>query len=231
MIKILPYPTDGKHYLLSIPEISLLENQPYWQRQKQGAIYKVYENNSDHSMSKDFTMALWSGTDDLLNKTKIMTDLPKLQPNKNGKNDDSDEELLKLSEQLETAATLPSRIDKAPLSHQASKPPSVIAKPISASDLIDEDGTVRVIPMNQRLAVAQQKIIEQTKMAARKQALIDEKNKKVMALTFPAGFIVDTNAIATKKKFARDNVTPSFDGSTKKYNNKLLQLTQENEKW
>lgn len=211
---------------LSISEISLLEHLPYWQRQKQDAIYKVYENNSDQSTSKDTTMALWTGTDDLLNKTKIMTDLPKLQKIKNTKNDDTDGELIELSEQLETATKLPPRIHNTSSIHQASKPANLLPKRVDISDLIDEDGTVRVIPMNQRLAVAQQKIIEQGKVAARKQALIDEKNKKVMALTFPAGFIVDTKAIADKKKFS------SIDDSTKKKTNKLhYKLAKENEQW
>lgn len=220
---------------MSISEFSKLENQPYWERQKQDAIYKVYDNNSDHTMDGDVNVtSLLNATDD-----KIKFDLPKLQNTKPKINDDTDETLIKLSDQLQAATKLPSQNEKIasnlrkiqPADDQtASHRKDIVPKLIDANGCFNEDGTLRVVPMNKRLVVAQQKIVEQGKIAARKQVLIDEKNKKAMALCFPAGFIVDNNAIEEKLKFNRNKGGESVSDSTKSKKTHYMKA-RENEEW
>lgn len=192
-------------------EFSKLENTPYWERQKNDAIYKIYDNNSDPTMFGDENAtAMWTND-------KAKSKLPQLKNAKEMKYDDTDETLIQLSDELHTAATLGSK-RSIPVVRQI--------QPIAAADQAskrDEDvvpklidvGPIRIVPMNKRLEVAQQKMIEQGKMAAKKQALIDERNKKVLALTFPAGFIVDNNAVEEKLKFNRNKSMNKFNQSAK----------------
>lgn len=195
---------------MSISEFFQLEDPPYWQRQKEDAIYKIYDNNSEFSKDAD-TTSFWATTDDLLNKSEIkFEDLPKLLDSKSKENAGTDETLIKLSDQFESATKMSSRSGRI---SSMSLPKQI--------DTDSKDEIIPIIPMNKRLAVAQQKLLEEGKMAARKQAHIDELNKKVMALTFPAGFIVDNNAIEAKKKFIREKNEKKFS----------YQRAKDNEQW
>lgn len=78
--------------------------------------------------------------------------------------------------------------------------------------------------------MAQQKMIEHGKITAQKTAEFTEKEKKVLKMTFPAGFIVDNKAIEEKYKEHRDNDTKRFD-STKKRNKSRFDKAKEMEEW
>lgn len=106
---------------------------------------------------------------------------------------------------------------------------------MKAKDCLDDDFDVKninTVPMNKRLAVAQQKYEEKGKITAMKQARIDEMNKKLMGLSFPAGYIVDTKAIKEKEeeiKKRNDKNSSSTDDSTKTVKKNRYQKAQEYE--
>lgn len=147
-------------------------------------------------MQKDATATWISTTDDIINKNETFAVPPPICPTKNDAND-VDVELVNLSHQFDAATKLVSRSESvlSVRSEQFSKSSVCLWKNSTTDNSQKDETTSAVIPMKDRLAVAQRKIADQRVITARKQAQIDQINKKVMALTFPAGFIVDNKAI------------------------------------
>lgn len=116
-------------------------------------------------------------------------------------------------------------------------------KPINVypdKDLDFDVKSINTVPMNKRLAVAQQKFKEKGKITAMKQARINEMNKKLMGLVFPAGFIVDNKVLKEKEEEKKRNneMNQKFDfdedlsfDSTKPVNQNRYQKAKVDEEW
>ncbi|KAG4068685.1 hypothetical protein HA402_002376 [Bradysia odoriphaga] len=232
-----------------VKEFCELDNPPYWQRQQEDALYKIYENNSDFYGSEDVTTT-WVTSDDLLSKCETTTDMPKLCEinNKNTTMPDDtptmpddtptmpddtptmpDDTLIELSHQL-SDSKLSQSCRNSTFSYRTSAA-STIATETTQPNVTDTKGaTISKVPLKNRLAVAQQTMIELGKMTARKTVRVAEKEKKVLKMTFPAGFIVDNKAIEDKYKEHRECDTKRFD-STNKRNKSRFDKAKEMEEW
>lgn len=203
-----------------IPELSQLDEPPYWQRQQGDAIYKIYENNSDFFGSDDVATT-WATTDDMLKKCEMEpptdeqaeeelkkcemeTDLPKsLETYGNDKQNTAklDDTLIELSHQLADAKLSQSDMNSTYSLSTVRSKNTQPAKTVTAT-------TIMAAPLKNRLALAQQIMVEQDKITAQKIARTAVTEKKVMELTFPAGFIVDNKAIEEKYREHREKDLP-----------------------
>ncbi|XP_037028322.1 putative ATP-dependent RNA helicase TDRD12 isoform X2 [Bradysia coprophila] len=181
-------------------EFSELDDQPYWQRQQDNALYKIYENNSDFYGSEDVTTT-WVTSDDLLSKCDNLTDMPKLCESTNKNTTTPDDTLIELCHQF-SDSKLSQSCRNSTFSYRTSVA-STIATKTTQPNVTDTKATISAVPLKNRLAVAQQKMIEQ-------------------------GFIVDNKAIEEKYKEHRDNDMKRFD-STKKRNKSRFDKAKEME--
>lgn len=215
-------------------EFSRLDNQPYWQRQQEDAIYKIYENNSDFFRSDDIPTT-WVTNDDLLSKCEAPADMPNLCEISNQNTTTGDDALIELSQQLTDSKLSQSGINST-YSYRTSRASTIATRtaqqnePDSKEPTVDiREPTISGVPLKDRLAVAQQKMNEHLKMTEMKTARCAETEKKILRMTFPAGFIVDNKAIEDKYKEHHENDTKRNELT--KRNQSRFDKAKEVEEW
>lgn len=236
----------SKSGFIPFPEFSQLDDQPYWQRQQEDAIFKIYENNSDCLGHDDVTR--WAINDDLLSKCEreAPIDLPNLceitEKPKTVETDiattdietTDDDALIQLSHQLtESTISQSGRISR--LSYMRSRASTITTITTQRNEAKEpninvENLAISAVPLKNRLAAATQKMDERSKMTEQKTARYDQKEKQILKMTFPAGFIVDNKAIEDKYKEHRANNNQRGEITEKKIKSRF-DIAKEMEEW
>lgn len=186
--------------------------------------------------------SLYASTADLFTRNKHS--FKKFRLTKNNKTGEIEERPIELSNQIPTLMKLSRKgsVQSVSSNIKTDRGSEASWAPLENKDF-DNQESITMIPtiptMNKRLAVAQQKYEEKGKITALKQARIDAMNKKFMALSFPAGFEVNTKAIKDKKddiagvkNFDFDFDNSSLINDSKKSKDKFrYQKAQECEEW
>ncbi|KAJ6637471.1 hypothetical protein Bhyg_10201, partial [Pseudolycoriella hygida] len=155
-------------------DFTQLDSTPYWERPKQDSLFKIYENNSDFNLNsleacdETFEVGVPILIDMNISKTDGM--------------------LAQLADRFDEDIRLPPEKEKVS---------SVLSLDTAKLNGTNKETFSRV-PLGQRFAKALQKYEARKKTVQRNSTRMDEVNKKLMAKSFPAGFIVDNQAIADR---------------------------------